>query len=56
MATEKEENNYLFDQKTIVERLDAAYQKGEFDKERDKIMREIDRKLYQTPALSGAND
>ena len=56
MATEKEVNNYLFDQKTIVERLDAAYQKGEFDKERDKIMREIDRKLYQTPALSGAND
>ena len=49
MPSEKEINERLFDQRTIVERLDRAHQKGEFEKERDTILSEIDRKLYQNP-------
>ena len=49
MPSEKEINEKLFDQRTIVERLDRAHQKGEFEKERDILLNEIDRKLYQNP-------
>lgn len=49
MPTEKEVNERLYDQRTIVERLDRAHQNGEFEKERDILLNEIDRKLYQKP-------
>ncbi|MBQ7584135.1 MAG: hypothetical protein IJT24_05945 [Lachnospiraceae bacterium] len=49
---EKEINNTLFDQMSIVERLDRAYQKNEYEQESRIIMEEIRRKLYQKPPLS----
>ncbi len=52
MPNEKEINERLFDQRTIVERLDRAHQKGEFEEERDLLLKEIDRKLYQSPPLT----
>ena len=55
MATsEKEINNYLFDQLEIVERFEAALQKGaeEARKEIEYQKKAINRKLYQQPPLS----
>ena len=49
---EKEINNNLFDQLSIVERLNRAYEKNEFEQESRTIMEEIKRKLYQKPPLS----
>ena len=51
-VNEKEINNELFDQLTIVERLDKAQKNGSFEEERDAIIAEINRKLYQKPPLS----
>lgn len=48
---EKEINNNLFDQLTILERLEAANEKNCFKEEADKIRKEIERKLYQKPPL-----
>ena len=52
MPSEKEVDEKLFDQRTIVERLDRAYQKGEFEQERDILFREIDRKLKINPPIT----
>ena len=48
---EKELNAELFDQLTIVERLEEAHEDGSFEKVVKKIKREIERKLYQKPPL-----
>ena len=48
---EKEINNVLFDQLSIVERLDKATEKGEYKQESDIIKKEIKRKLYQKPPI-----
>ena len=47
----KDYDGNLFDQKTIIERLDRAYKDGRFEEERDIIMSEIDRKLYNDPPI-----
>lgn len=52
MASEKEYNGNLLDQKTIIERLDRAYKNGQFEEERDILLAEVDRKLYQKPPLT----
>ena len=51
-TNEKEMNNVLFDQLTILERLEEAQAKGEFEAEAKKIRNEIERKLYQKPPLA----
>ncbi len=51
-TNEKELNNILFDQLTIVERLEAAHEKGDFQAEVEKVKAEINRKLYQKPPLT----
>ncbi|MBQ8970799.1 MAG: hypothetical protein IJ073_05750 [Lachnospiraceae bacterium] len=51
-SNEKELNMMLFDQLTIVDRLDRAQKDGKFDEERDRIKEEINRKLYQQPPLT----
>ena len=53
---EKEINNNLFDQMSIVERLDRAYKKNEYEQESRTIMEEIKRKLYQKPPLSDSEE
>ncbi|MBQ9361380.1 MAG: hypothetical protein IJT96_10145 [Lachnospiraceae bacterium] len=53
MATnEKEINNNLFDQLSIVERLDKATAEGKYKEESETIKKEINRKLYQQPPLT----
>ncbi len=52
-TNEKEINNILFDQMTVLERLEDAHKKGCFEEEAKKIRKEIERKLYQKPPLSG---
>ena len=48
-TSDKELNSIFLDQLSIVERLDRAYQEGCFEKEKDIILKEINRKLYQEP-------
>ncbi len=50
-VNEKEINNTLFDQLSIVERLERAQKNGVFEEEAMTIRREIERKLYQKPPL-----
>ncbi len=50
-TNEKEINNVLFDQLSIVERLDKAQKRGEYEQESESIRKEIERKLYQKPPL-----
>ena len=45
-TNEKEINNALFDQLSIVERLDKAQKRGDYEEESEAIKREINRKLY----------
>ncbi len=52
-TSEKEINNYLFDQLTVLERLEEAHKCGRFEEETKKIRNEIERKLYQKPPLTG---
>ncbi|MBR1374155.1 hypothetical protein IJ556_06880 [bacterium] len=49
---EKEFNGNLFDQLAIVELLDRAYKKEEYEQESALIKEEIKRKLYQQPPLT----
>ena len=49
---EKELNAELFDQLTIVERIERAKEAGTLDSEIENIKKEINRKLYQKPPLS----
>ncbi|MBQ8956545.1 MAG: hypothetical protein IJ075_06220 [Lachnospiraceae bacterium] len=51
-SNEKEINNNLFDQLTIVERLEKAFNENTFEKESEIIKAEINRKLYQKPPLT----
>ena len=50
-VSEKEYNGNLFDQLSIVERLDKAHRRGEYEQESETIKKEITRKLYQEPPL-----
>ena len=52
-TNEKEINNYLFDQLTLIERVEKALNKSEEEarEELETIRKEIERKLYQTPSL-----
>ena len=52
-TNEKEINNNLFDQLSIVERFEDALNLGEKEarKEIERIKKEINRKLYQKPPL-----
>ncbi|MBO6112025.1 MAG: hypothetical protein J6P45_03115 [Lachnospiraceae bacterium] len=55
-SNEKEINNNLFDQLSILERLDKAQKRGEYEEESRTIRMEIERKLYQKPPLVDGND
>lgn len=52
---EKEINNNLFDQLTIVERIEKQVLKGDLEsvkEEIDTLKKEINRKLYQKPPIT----
>lgn len=51
-SNEKEYNGNLFDQLSIVERLEEAYERDAFRQESERIKAEINRKLYQKPPLT----
>lgn len=53
-TNEKEINNNLFDQLTLVERIEKQVLKGDIDAVKEEIeilKKEINRKLYQQPLL-----
>lgn len=53
-TNEKEINNALFDQLTLVERIERQVKKGDLNAVQDEIdllKKEINRKLYQKPPL-----
>lgn len=55
MPGEKEINNNLFDQLTLVERIERQAKKGDLQavqEEIDVVKKEIHRKLYQKPPLT----
>ena len=52
MASEKEFNGNLFDQLSIIERLERAHKSGTFEEEVKILKGEIERKLYQQPPLA----
>ena len=55
MPGEKELNANLFDQLTLVERIERQAQKGDIElvkEEIDILKKEITRKLYQQPPLT----
>lgn len=55
MPEEKELNANLFDQLTLVERIERQAQKGDIElvkEEIDILKKEINRKLYQQPPLT----
>ena len=54
-SNEKEMNNSLFDQLTLVERIERSLANGGIDAaktEIDILKKEINRKLYQKPPLT----
>ncbi len=56
LTNEKEINNNLFDQLTLVERIERQVQKGDLQAVQEEITilkNEINRKLYQKPPLTG---
>ena len=56
LTNEKEINNNLFDQLTLVERIERKVQKGDLAAVQEEITilkNEINRKLYQKPPLTG---
>lgn len=58
MPGEKEINISLFDQLTIIERIERELQRGGIEaveKELEILKNEINRKLYQKPPLDGMN-
>ncbi|HBI63092.1 MAG TPA: hypothetical protein DDY31_18120 [Lachnospiraceae bacterium] len=58
-SNEKEINNNLFDQLTLVERIERQALKGDIDlvkEEIETLKREINRKLYQKPPLTESNE
>ena len=55
MAGEKELNISLFDQLTLVERIERQAESGDLEKVKQEIeilKKEINRKLYQKPPLT----
>ena len=52
MSNERELIENLFDQLTIVERLDKAFADGDYEEMSKIIKAEINRKLYQKPPLA----
>lgn len=51
---EKEYNGYLFDQLTLLERIERQAKKGDLQAVEDEIVflkKEVERKLYQQPPL-----
>lgn len=55
---EKEINNNLFDQLTLVERIEKQALKGDMElvkEEIETLKKEINRKLYQKPPLTENN-
>ena len=53
--SEKEYNGHLFDQLTLVERIEKQVQKGDLELVKEEIAtlkKEINRKLYQKPPLT----
>lgn len=53
---EKEINNILFDQLTLLERIERQVEKGDMQAVKEEIeyqKKEINRKLYQQPPLTG---
>lgn len=58
MPGEKEINISLFDQLTLIERIEREIERGGIEaakKEIEIIKNEINRKLYQKPPLDGNN-
>lgn len=51
-SNEKEFNGNLFDQLTLVERIERAKARGTLDEEIEIIKQELNRKLYQKPPLT----
>lgn len=54
-TNEKEINNYLFDQLSLIEDIEESAQKGDLEATLELIAkkrRQIERKLYQNPPLS----
>lgn len=57
-TNEKEINNYLFDQLSLIEDIEESAQKGDLEATLELIAkkrRQIERKLYQNPPLSNEN-
>ena len=55
-TNEKEYNGYLFDQLTLLERIERRVEKGDMQAVKEEIeilKKEIERKLYQNPSLNG---
>ncbi len=53
---EKEYNGYLFDQLTLLERIERQVEKGDMQAVKEEIgflKKEVERKLYQQPPLTG---
>lgn len=53
-TNEKEINNYLFDQLTLLERIERQVNKGDLKAVQEEIeilKKEVNRKLYQQPPL-----
>ncbi len=55
-SNEKEINCNLFDQLSILERLDEAFANNHYEQTSKKIKAEIERKLYQQPPLIKDSD
>lgn len=54
-TNEKEINNYLFDQLSLIEDIEESAKKGDLEATLELIAkkrRQIERKLYQNPPLS----
>lgn len=54
-TNEKEYNGYLFDQLTLIERIEMALESGDLKtvkKVTDFERKQIERKLYQSPPLN----
>lgn len=53
-TNEKEINNYLFDQLSILERIERQVLKGDLEAVKEEIeilKKEVNRKLYQNPSI-----
>ncbi len=53
-TNEKEYNGYLFDQLSVLERLEKAHEDNRFEQEAEIIRNEITRKLYQKPPITSS--